>query len=482
MRKKERGTALILALILVFILSILGISVMFVAQTETWSSMNYRLMTQARYGAEAGLNRSLDYLVNTYVPPASTGSDLISSYNITPSQPVSGLPSGINQVAVSYSSKAVILSGSTSVSSNYPVAAVQTAYHSAASGTITAGSTTITYNAYATLLSMNSAGVQIWQITSDGTISGVRNADVEVQAVLERQSGTTTFNYAAFSTNNGCGSMNFSGGTAVNSYNSAAMTCSKGSPPTCSGGHLIYATTGGNVGTNGNLTVSGSATIDGTLSTPRSGVGSCSSGGVDALTSGGGATVTGGEILLPQAVSDPAPVIPTPAPPTTNVSISGGSSATYTPGTYGNISVSGGATLHISAGTYNLNSISLSGGALLTVDSGPVILNITGASQATPINFSGGTISNASLDSSQLVLNYAGSGSVNLSGGASSAAVLDAPNASLTFSGGTDFYGAVICAKLVDSGSATIHFDTNLLTKFSTSGNWMLDSFTWKKY
>jgi Tfp pilus assembly protein PilX len=479
-RNHQCGAALILALMLVFILSLLGISVMFVAQTETWSSMNYRLMTQARYGAEAGLSRSLDYLVNTYVPPASTGSDLISNYNLTPTQPVAGLPSAINQVAASYSGKAVVLSGSGSVSSNYPVAAVQAAFNSAASGTIMAGSTTISYNAYATLISMNSAGIQIWQITSDGTIGGVRSADVEVQAILERQSGNATFNYGAFSTNGACGSMTFSGGTTVNSYNSAAMTCSKGSPPTCSGGHLILSATGGNVGTNGNLTESGGATIDGSLSTPRSGVGSCSSGGVDAETTSGGATVTGGLIHLPQAVAYPAPAVPNPAPPTTNTSVH--STTTYTPGSYGNISVSGGATLHFSAGTYNLNSINLSGGATLSIDSGPVTLNITGTSQATPISFSGGTISNAGLDPSQFLINYAGTGSVTLSGGTASAAVLYAPNASLNFSGGTDFFGAVICAALTDSGGAALHYDTNLQNKFSTSGNWMLDSFTWKKY
>ena len=479
-RKNERGAALILALVLVFILSILGISVMFVAQTETWSSMNYRLMTQARYGAEAGLTRSLDYLVNTYVPPASTGSDLISNYNLTPAQPVAGLPSAINQVAVSYSGKAVVLSGSSSVSSNYPAAAVQTAFNSVASGTITAGNTTITYAAYATLVSMTPGGVQIWQITSDGTISGVRNADVEVQAIIERQSGNATFSYGAFSTGSTCGSMTLSGGTLVNSYNSAAMTCSKGSPPTCSGGSLVFSTTGGNVGTNGNLTESGGATIDGTLSTPRAGVGSCSSGGVDAETTSGGATVTGGLILLPQAVTYPALALPNPAPPTTSTSVH--STTTYTPGSYGNISVSGGATLHLSAGTYNLNSINLSGGATLTIDSGPVTLNITGTSQATPISFSGGTISNAGLDPSQFLINYAGTGNVILSGGTGSAAVLYAPNASLSFSGGADFYGAVICASLTDSGGATLHYDTNLQSKFSTAGNWMLDSFTWKKY
>ena len=500
-KRKERGAALILALILVFLLSVLGISIMFVSQTEIWSSMDYRLMTQARYGAEAGLNRSLDYFVNTYVPPASSGSDLIGSYSLTPAQPVAGLPPAINQVAVSYGGSAVILSGSASVASNYPIAAVQTAFHNIANGTVTAGNVTVTYVAYATLVSMTPGGVQIWQITSDGTIGGVRNADVEVQAVLERQSGSPTYNYGAFSSSNGCGSMTFSGGTVVNSYNSSAITCTKGVAPVCSGGSVIFSTTGGNVGTNGNLGASGSATIDGNLSTPRSGVGSCSAGNVTSVTTSGGATVTGGEVHLPQAVNYPLPTMPTPAPPTGTLDptqgcksgSTGGCHAGITPnssskslnaapGSYPDLKLSGGTTLYLTAGTYNLNSIAMSGGATLVISSGPVTLNVTGAGQTTPIDFSGGSVSNATLDPSQMIINYAGSGNVSLSGGAGSAALLYAPNASLSFSGGGDFYGAVISALLTDTGGAAIHYDRALQNKFLTTGNWMLDSFTWKKF
>ncbi len=55
-KTKERGVALILALILVLVLSVMAVSLMFLSQTETWSSMSYRIMSQARGGAEAGVN------------------------------------------------------------------------------------------------------------------------------------------------------------------------------------------------------------------------------------------------------------------------------------------------------------------------------------------------------------------------------------------------------------------------------------------
>ena len=35
---------------------------MFLSQTETYASMNYKLMSQARYGAEAGVERAANFL------------------------------------------------------------------------------------------------------------------------------------------------------------------------------------------------------------------------------------------------------------------------------------------------------------------------------------------------------------------------------------------------------------------------------------
>src|SRR6185312_15828310 len=98
--------------------------------------------------------------------------------------------------------------------------------------------------------------------------------------------------YAAFGTSGGCGALDFHGNdTRTDSYDSGAGLV---------GGVPSLSSTGGNVGTNGNLTEGGGATIHGTLSTPRVGVGNCSSGNVSALTSSGGASVSGGVLQLPQ--------------------------------------------------------------------------------------------------------------------------------------------------------------------------------------
>src|SRR5207249_2292384 len=85
-------------------------------------------------------------------------------------------------------------------------------------------------------------------------------------------------------------------------------------------------TANGDIGTNGNLSEGGSGTvINGNLYTPRTGVGNCSNGNVDALSSAGGATITGSIIEMPQVWTPPTPtiVLPSPAPPTSALSIDG---------------------------------------------------------------------------------------------------------------------------------------------------------------
>ena len=50
--RDRRTLFMILVLFMVLILSVLGSSLMFVSRTETLSSLNYKTMSQARYGAE----------------------------------------------------------------------------------------------------------------------------------------------------------------------------------------------------------------------------------------------------------------------------------------------------------------------------------------------------------------------------------------------------------------------------------------------
>jgi hypothetical protein len=470
-------------MILLLMLSVMAVSLMFVSQTETWSGMNYRLMSQARDGAEAGVHMAANYLMFNYTPPGGAG-DPLNNYVLTASP-------------VTYSGNPVVLSANSNVSSNYPASSAQDGFHGAAQGGLTASNTTVNYATSATLLSMQQVipygsttpvTIQSWLITSDGNINRIRNAQVEVSAILERPI-TPVFSYAAFATSNGCAALTFGGGGSTDSYDSGTVV----------NGLVTTQASNGNVGTNGNLTTGGSqTTINGTLSTPRAGVGGCSSNNVTAWTDNQG-KVTGGMVELPQPVNYPNPTIPPPG--TTDLSLSknwscptgasaipgcksSGPDITIPPGSYGNIAISGQANLHLSAGTYNINSLSeQSAGSGIIIDSGPVILNVAGNGiTGTVVQLTGNSVQNPSLVPTNFQILYAGTGNVKLAGQSQASGLLYAPNASFSFTGGGNWYGAVIGQTLLDMGGAAIHYDRRLKDTAFTVGNYMLSSFTWKKY
>ena len=488
-RSNEKGVALILALILVFVLSVLAVSIMFLSQSETWASMNYRMMTQARYGAEAGLNAAADYLANTYVGPPSVA-DPIVVYNTT-------------TWPVQFAGAPVVLSSGANPPSNYPVPGVVLAFQGAANGTVAAGNVNVNYQTTATLLSMyvvtvfdspNPQAIQTWQITSTGSIAGIRNAQVQVSAIMEREIDPT-FEYATFGKSKGCGSLTFGGGAYTNSYDSALAA----------GGAVATQNYGGNAGSNGNLNENGSPTvINGTFSTPRTGVGSCAAGGVDAWTNNGGATVTGCvsptctpcqpsayiKCVSPmsQNVNYPTPTVPPPG--TTNLNVS--NTQSLLPGSYGDITMNGHGVLNLYPGVYNINSINDSGANTMIVINpvlgssppvyAPVILNVTGNGISTPVYLTGNSLQNPSLVAANFQIVYAGTGTIAIRGGSQAAGVIYAPNAAVSLSGGSDWYGSAIGNTVTVQGGTGVHYDRELDKTAYTVGNWMLDSFNWSKF
>jgi len=527
--RSQRGVALILVMVLLFVLSVMAVSMMFLSQTETWSSMNYRMMTQARYGAEAGLNKAVNYLLTTYAAPTASGTDPLSNYNtaaVNKSATINGetISVGVTDTA----GNPIILSSNNTVTANYPTLSVKTAFNSNAGGSFAAGNVTVNYTAYAVLISMSQITpygsvtpktIQTWRIVGDGTISTAVNATVEVASVLETQA-FPVFSYAAFATSTGCGALTFGGGGTTDSYDSASYAAT---------GTLGTQLTGGNVGTNGNLTTNGSpTTINGNLSTPRAGTGICSNGNVTAW-SGASGTVNGSIIELQEPVTYPDPVIPPPgtqnvsgscpsgfgaacSQPTAAPSCNGSSNCiTFDPsqaspaGTINlqNISLTGHDVLQLKAGIYNINSLSETGNNVdIEILSGPVIFNVCGAatsggacgsvnhttgattgSTSTVFDITGSSIANDTLLPSNLMINYAGAGNIKLAGGSSASGLLYAPNASYSFkSAGATWYGAIIGGTLSDQGGETISYDRELQHNAVILSNPTLGAFTWKKY
>jgi hypothetical protein len=491
----DKGIALVLSLFLMTVMSVLGASLMFLSQTETYSSMNYRLMSQARYGAESGIQKTANYLVYTYTAPVNDPADPWANYNtnVSPVTCVGGACGGINQP--------VVLSGNLAAqASNYPITAKQTAFFAAVQGTLSAGNTTVAYAPYATLMSMQRIEVygggvqtiQTWQISATGSITAGKTAQVEVSAILETPRFPAQM-YAAFATGAGCGALTFSGNHTTNtdSYDSSVAFTAGQTAPTVS-------LSGGNVGTNGNLTQAGQSTIHGKLSSPRVGVGNCSSGNVDALSSSGGATVNGhnpplpGDLIqLPQAVTLTPPAAPNPLPPTTafdgdNLTLP----SVANPGPFGDVTVNNNKTLTLGAlgmTTYiTMNTFTMSGNADLVI-LGTVILNVADqGGVTTPITFTGnvssGNVGSEKFNPSKFQIQYAGTGEIKLTGNSAVTAMIYAPNAAAKFTGGADFYGSIVARTLSDTGGASIHYDRSLSSQFFSVGNPMMSAFNWKKY
>ena len=485
----QRGSALIFALILLLVLSAMAGSLMFLSRSETWSSVNYRMMTQARYGAEAGVNATSNFLINTYVPPTTPPGTPFPGFNtnVYPVTDAAGLP--------------VFLSTLNTQAANYPNGAMQAGFVNAMNATqpLQAGANQVNYSASAQLMTMVSiipfgtttpATIQTWRITAHGNISNVRNAEAEVVTTLERYI-SPAFAYAAFADANGCGALSFTGNGTTDSYDSGALPVAGGvvSAPSS------FNTYGGNVGTNGNESNSGNnVTINGTLSSPNAGFGVCTAGNMTALSGKSLNQVTGGIIQLPQAVNFPTPVIPPPGASNINNTATLGptldpANCSGTTCSYGDINLSGNKIVTLTPGTYNINSISLNGNAQLVIAPdpvtglyGPVVLNVAGINNATPIDLEGNGVSNPTYNPANLQILYAGTGDIKIAGNGASAAVVYAPNATASFKGNGTFYGSVIASQLTDVGNGALHYDMKLKKTMFTIGNYVLNSFTWNKY
>jgi len=485
--RDERGVALVIALFLTAAASALAASLMYLSQTETYASNNYRVMTQARYGAESGIHKAINCLRDATCYTAPTVAQLAASYTTTVSP-------------VTYSGSPVILSANADQASNYPDVAQQESFADHATGTLTADHMNITYAPYAKLLSarvININGtdtvVLSWEITSVGKITVASStAEIEVSSAMETQVITTiNAKYAAFATNGGCGALKFAGGATTDSFDSTAGLDPVTNAP-------VKASSNGNVGTNGNLTESGGATINGTLSTPRVGVGSCSAGNVDALTSAGGATVTGGVLQLPQSVSITTPLLPgcpgsCPTVNTGNQNFNANFEASnydVAGATYKDAKVLSGTTMTLRGGhTYVFNSLTMNSGSQIVIAQDnpaspqPVTVYIKGTSATTALDLSANSINNPTFKPDLLAFNYGGTNAVKLNGGTNTALVLNAPNGDVTLNGNADIYGSIVGKTVTDTGGAKLHFDRHLSASGTTYslGHDMLSAFTWKK-
>jgi len=421
----------------------------------------------------------------------------------------------------------------TAMPPNYPTASVQAAFLASAQGSLAAGNTTVNYGAYAKLIAMQEfdayggtqSVVQTWEITGIGRLAGARNATVEVVAVVETPKVPAN-NFAAFATAASCGAMYFHGNVQTDSYDSRIP-----------GGPAASAEeSGGDVGTNGNLNIEGSVDVFGNLYTPRTGVGTCEEGSVNALTESGSAQVNGSVIQLPTVMTYPVPALPPDIPrdvvaidsaaslagacvlmatldssvvPGTNCTVDAGS-GTITIDANGvdinlpSLVIGNGYTLNIAGHnppqTVNINS--LSGDGAFSVDANAlsdlnesVIVKVAGlesddvTEMETPIDLSQmawkqNAADGRSYDATALQMVYGGSGTIKMDGGGNlqSAMTVYAPNATFELLGTQDFYGSVLARTVENLGNGAIHYDRRLAEEYYVAGHPMLGTFTWKRF
>jgi Tfp pilus assembly protein PilX len=452
--RKDSGYALILALLLTVILSALAAAVVFQTQTEISSTSNYRLLTQARYVAEAGANQAGLWI--------SQNAAILNAGSTTGTY--------------------LSTDGSTPV---FPVASAQTAFNTAMTAasqavpTIPNSSFTVNAELLNDDITSASGPLQTWMITSVGSVKGLRTARVQVKQIIQR--GFTVGSlpgFGAVATGTGCGAMTFSGNISTDSYNSSNGTYA-----------ATHTNAGGNVATNGNLTASTGVTIHGELLSPLA-VGAVPCGPVT-----GTPTIDGGVKLLHVDLNYSVP--PYNGTGTPDYKLSGKTDATLAPGSYGTITISGQANIHLTngcspqptppatcniPGIYNFKGFSGSGNGALIVDSGPVVINFD-PKNSSPVSASGNWFSNPTGVSTNFTINYGGTGTMQLSGNADTYGKVIAPNANLTFSGNAQWYGQVVGKSVTGSGNGEFHYDNALGSTVSLDpGAMHITYFTWNKY
>ena len=527
----ERGVSLLIALLTLAIVSILVAGIILVTRTDTATTANYTELAQARYAAEAGVQATLNWLENNYTAPNSYGSYNTSAYPVT-------CTSGCGS-----NGSAIVLSAISGVSSNYPDATVTSAFNTALSNQSMPNLPAASFSTSATLLRMTAgSGVswlgtggggaaQTWQITSQGTVAGIRTATVQVTATYER-TGTALFNYAVATTNTGCKSIYFAGTDFTDSYNSNVGPYA---------GTNIQAS-GGDIASDGNVTLGSAANIKGTIYGTSVTTGACPAG----ITSSGTYTAKS-QLTSPLSYPLPwgctgQPCYPTPLPSTTSQAVSTscasipgctskGSTVIYdngskttvnqfslAPGTYGNLTIANADVVYMSAGTYNVNSLIFSKDGQIVISSGPVVLNVAGQGFSSSSNVvNAGGLAGWNLCSNGLPGNvdqyaqancptgppvsgtptsgapisgipanfqivYAGSANI-ASTGAPVSSVIYAPNADIPITGAAvGYYGAIISSTFAEESKAPVHYDTALQNSLMQMGPFQLINFSWSKF
>jgi hypothetical protein len=566
----QRGIALLLVVLVLLLLSGVGLVLMSETDSETKVNLNYHDAQQAYFAARAGIEEvrariaAGDALVIPTAMPSATNNQVIYVTNPRSASEVIAPWSASNAYVdteicqENYAISGMTNPGTTLVpcgSSNLPSVATwykttpSTGLYTGASGALSYKWVRVTLKANGSSPNLvDSTGAASSQVCWDSTntvqtltctsnqpvymITALAVTPAGSRRMVQYEMAYSTgspypFQYAMFSTYNGCNSLVMSGGIYTDSFDSTPASGSSTATTYASS----KSTTSGSIASLGNVNLSGSVTINGNINLANTNIGYANHG---AVCSGSGSTLnygitssTGSGSCVPwytgvpagpcpvQAISTSAPTVPA-APTLTqdskvitydwrnpNVTLTPAqvaalaNTAGYAPnmdinnyqttlsgGTYNlyNVTVEGSGTLTLGPGTYNINSLNLTGGGTINISMGSctynpanvsscaVILNVAGNNNSTPVSMSGGTFANNTLMAPMFQINYGGSGNVNIVAGTAAYMGVLAPNANVTLSGNGQIYGAIVGSKINDGGSATVHYDKQLSKVLPSGG------------
>jgi len=399
-RKRERGIALVIILVLMTVMMAMGIVLSKDARTELRISRDEKLAKQAIATAEAGISHAFDVVkqapidLNSNLGSGGTGGSL------------SGLGSVVTLSGVSYRFHALgALSGD-----GYYVRVVDNSDE-----TIGANDPTRDTDKSIWLVSVGRAG----------------NAQRRVDALLH-VGGIPGGIFGDLS-------VGFGGsGGLIDSYDSRVGPYNAASP----GSH-------GDVGSNGGILLQsanvdhGNATAGGTVSCSAS----CATQVTGTLTNG-----------APPVALVPNPY-PTCSPLTDGTGISGGIYYGATGKKAGQLVGGSGDNIVFTPGTYCLNTVTISGGGLLTVN-GPVVIIVNGQSSFG----GGGVVNTTALASNLQILSaYVNpKAGLTINGGSQAYMQVYAPGSEVVLGGGTDFYGSLVAGSISSTGGSRVHRDEAL--------------------
>lgn len=468
-RKSERGVALVLAILFLMLVSTLAAGMIFIARSEVIATYNHRVVTQTHYVAEAGIQRTAEWITYIYpgfnVPIASFNT---ACYPVTPA----GVPCGRGSI---------VLAGRPGTASTFPDANVQNQFTANMSNQpLAAQALTGTFSTDAQLLSIRQVqtglmppfGTNVeerWLITSTGTVARglppAANAVVVEQAIIEKEY-RSYFGNALYGI---CEVQAVQGNTVVDAYHSDFGAY---------GGANVDPFSG-DVGSNGSVRTNGSTfTVGGSI-----GYGTDPNPGCPA---GDPSLINEDRI---NGFVDPMPPRPFPdivwnygfaggntsmnaAPPPNYTMAPSGNINTSPMGTYNNVRMSGQAVLQLQGGVpgapnvYNFMSLQMGAQNTIRINPpGPIIINVRGDTGGNcNLAIAGNGIVNGGLAPGNLQINFYGSSRdcVSVSGGSNISGLLYAPYSNIDLAGTGNWYGSVVGYNVTLSGDRQLHYDLSL--------------------